>query len=366
LQEVYRGDFLDGLYYKLATLTLKLPPLRERKDDIPRLASWFAGFYAQPLGLGEITFAAAAIERLSNYFWFGNLGELETVIARTLAIHGKVCIEAADLVFEVPGRGLTVDAQDLGESRVVAPQVDNASSLSAGSTLPPNGATPAVGAASGHAKPVDLNAMIHELAHELKNPMVTIKTFAQLLGDRYQDANFRARFQDVVGGDIERMDDLLEVMIEFAEFSQPHPVAVRLEEKLRTALDEASAECAKRQTSIRWKDNGQRREVRSDEAQLRYVLKNTLLAVLSQARAGSEVEIDIEKQGCVSIFFVREGARPTSIAHYFNAAAPNSDEEILPVRVLLAKQLVERNGGRMAMERSDGEREILKMEFPIA
>ena len=366
LQEVYRGDFLDGLYYKLATLTLQLPPLRERRDDIPRLAGWFAGYYAKTLGLGEIMFSAAAMERLSNYFWFGNLGELETVIARTLAIHGKARVEAADLVFEVPGRGLTVDAQDFGEIRAPAPQADRASPSSVGPTPPSNGATPAMGAASGHAKAVDLNAMIHELAHELKNPMVTIKTFAQLLGDRYQDANFRARFQDVVGGDIERMDDLLEVMIEFADFSQPHPVAVPLEEKLRTALAEAGAECVKRQTSIRWKSNGHKREVRSDEAQLRYVLKNTLLAVLSQARVGSEVEIDIEKQGCVSISFLREGARPTSIAHYFSASAPNSDEAILPVRVLLAKQLVERNGGRMAMERSDGEREVLKMEFPIA
>ena len=60
----------------------------------------------------------------------------------------------------------------------------------------------------------DLSVLIHELAHELKNPMVTIKTFAQLLTDRYQDENFRARFQDVVGCDIERMDDLLELMIE--------------------------------------------------------------------------------------------------------------------------------------------------------
>ena len=76
---------------------------------------------------------------------------------------------------------------------------------------------------NGHAKSVDLNLVIHELAHEFKNPMVTIKTFAQLLGERYQDENFRSRFQEVVGGDIERMDDLLEVMIEFADFTAAAP-----------------------------------------------------------------------------------------------------------------------------------------------
>ena len=77
------------------------------------------------------------------------------------------------------------------------------------------------GSTNGSVTRFDLNVVIHELAHELKNPMVSIKTFAQLLGDRYQDENFRTRFQEVVGSDIERMDELLEVMIEFADFAQP-------------------------------------------------------------------------------------------------------------------------------------------------
>ena len=44
----------------------------------------------------------------------------------------------------------------------------------------------------------ELKVLIHELAHEMKNPMVTVKTFAQLLDDRYEDEDFRARFRDVV------------------------------------------------------------------------------------------------------------------------------------------------------------------------
>jgi light-regulated signal transduction histidine kinase (bacteriophytochrome) len=169
-----------------------------------------------------------------------------------------------------------------------------------------------------------------------------------------------------VGGDIERMDDLLEVMIEFAAFSQPRLTSVPLEEKLRTVLGDASGECAKRQTSIKWKRNGFGREIRTDEAQLRYVLKNTLLAVLSQAKMGSEIEVDIEKQGCVAISYVREGARLASITHYFNASAPRSDDTVLPLRMLLAKQLVERNGGHMALEGENGEHDILRLEFPLA
>jgi hypothetical protein len=81
---------------------------------------------------------------------------------------------------------------------------------------------------------------------------------------------------------------------------------------------------------------------------------------------GSEIEIDVEKQCSVAISYLREGARVASVAHYFRTAPPNANESILPLRMLLAKQLVERNGGRMIMDQSKGERDVLKMEFPSA
>jgi DNA-binding NtrC family response regulator/uncharacterized protein YuzE len=365
LERVYQGEFLEALYYRLATLTLRLPPLRDRKDDIPAIASWFGRFYAGTAGLGEVTFSADASQRLGNYFWFGNLHEMETVIARTLVIRRKNLIEAADLIFDFSGdrdvldlpefeESVTSEASSKKELRLVTAQTDvhNRSSTDSGS-------------GNGHGRSVDLHILIHELAHELKNPMVTIKTFAQLLGDRYQDENFRARFQDVVGDDIERMDDLLETMIEFADFSQPRASKVPLEEKLRTALKEIGEACDKRQARIQWKGNGYNREIRIDEAQLKYILRNVLLAVLSQAKMNSEIEIDVEKQGCVAISYWREGARFASIGHYFNASSPTADESVLPLRILLAKQLVERNGGRMGMDQSNSERDTLRMEFPI-
>ncbi|HZA54060.1 MAG TPA: hypothetical protein VE616_07410, partial [Candidatus Udaeobacter sp.] len=156
-----------------------------------------------------------------------------------------------------------------------------------------------------------------------------------------------------------------ETMIEFADFSQPRASKVPLEEKLRTALKEISDACDKRQARIQWKGNGYNREIRIDEAQLQYILRNVLLAVLSQAKMNSEIEIDVQKQGCVAISYLREGARVASIAHYFNASSPAADQSTLPLRILLAKQLVERNGGRMGMDQSNSERDTLRMEFPI-
>jgi DNA-binding NtrC family response regulator len=366
LEKVYQGELLESLYYKLATLKLTLRPLRERREDVPAIASWFCEYYANHLGLGEVTFSAGANERLSNYLWFGNLNEMETVIARTLALQRKNWIEAVDLSFDFSIAGELSQLSELEEFVRLGAQEGSDQEKAEDRAQARNGQHKEVALGNSHAKRQDVNVLIHELAHELKNPMVTIKTFAQLLGDRYQDENFRERFQDVVGGDIDRMDELLELMIEFADFSQPRWSKVPLQEKLRSALNEVADECARRQAQIRWKGNGYSREIKADETQIKYVLKNVLLAVLSQAKMGSEIEINVEKQGCVVISYLREAGRVASITHYFGKSSSSVHENVLPLRVLLAKQLVERNEGIMTLDYSDAEKDILRMEFPIA
>jgi DNA-binding NtrC family response regulator len=362
LKQVYRGEFLEALYYRLATLTLKLLPLRERQDDIPVMAQWLAGVYATKLGLGEPHLSEAAKQRLCNYLWFGNVSELETVIARTLSFHCKPYIDAGDLIFE-----FGADPEPSAHDNVAefAPR-DARDSFEAREPILEVYTAPATSRANGYAKMADLNVVIHELAHELKNPMVTIKTFAQLLGERYQDEAFRSRFQEVVGNDIERMDDLLEMMLEFADFARPRLSKVTLADKLRNVLTEVQGECAKRQIRFEWKETGGRREIETDESQLEYILKNMLLVAASEAKLGSEVEIDISMHGTLVISYLREGARVASISHYFSEQSSPANESIFPLRVLLAKHLLERNGGQFTMNLSNGEKETLKLEFPIA
>ncbi|HWO41541.1 MAG TPA: histidine kinase dimerization/phospho-acceptor domain-containing protein [Candidatus Eisenbacteria bacterium] len=356
LERVYRGEFPDFLYYRFATLKIALAPLRERQDDLADLAAWFARLYAERLGLGEVVLLPAAVARLRNYLWFGNAAEMETVIARTLAARRKREIDEGDLIFDFSEEPLVSEPADtLG--RQIAPEGNEA--IRTVSSAP---------AASGlrNGRSVELRVLIHELAHELKNPMVTIKTFAQLLGERYQDETFRARFQDVVDGDIERMDDLLEVMIEFADFSPPRLGRLLLEDRLRSTVEELGQEFSRKQVTVRWSGNGNKREILADAAHLKYIFKNALLAMLAQAKAGSDFDIRLERPGSAEIAYVREGARIMPITHYLAAAPGEAPLEVLPLRLLLAKQLLERNGARMTTEHLGDERDLIKMEFTLA
>jgi len=364
LDRVYRGELLEALYYKLATLTLKLSPLRQRAAEIPVLADWFGRRYAQKLNISQPNFSSEAKQRLSHYLWFGNVNEMETVIARTLTFHRKPQIDDADLIFDFSGEPQIGAAEDFAAP---AP-VEAGGDWNAGEPKFEvySGSLSSYRSANGQAKMADLNVVIHELAHELKNPMVTIKTFAQLLGERYQDENFRTRFQEVVGNDIERMDDLLEVLIEFADFAKPRSSKVALSEKLRTVLGEIQGESAKRQTRFEWKANRGADEIQTDESQLVYILKNVLRVVLSEARMGSEIEIDVSKPATLAIRYLRDSARVAAISHYLNEQGSPAKVSPLPLRVLLAKHLLERNGGQFAVEPSDEEKETLRLEFPLA
>jgi hypothetical protein len=86
---------------------------------------------------------------------------------------------------------------------------------------------------------------------------------------------------------------------------------------------------------------------------------------LSDARMGSEIEIDISRRGALAITYQREAARVASISHYLSEQGPPESAGILPLRMLLAKHLLERNGGRFDINPPEGEKETLRLEFSV-
>jgi two-component system nitrogen regulation sensor histidine kinase GlnL len=80
------------------------------------------------------------------------------------------------------------------------------------------------------------------LSHEIRNPLVTIRTFAQLLPERYQDADFRDEFSTLVGGEVERLDGIINQINEFAHPPAPTRTRLDVRETLRQALQRVFTE----------------------------------------------------------------------------------------------------------------------------
>ena len=86
--EVAAGRFREDLYYRLAVVELRVPPLRERREDIPVLADSFARRYAARFGADPVRLTPALVQRLVARAWPGNVRELENTIARLVALGG--------------------------------------------------------------------------------------------------------------------------------------------------------------------------------------------------------------------------------------------------------------------------------------
>ena len=80
------GRFREDLYYRLHVITVALPPLRDRKDDIPLLAQHFLEKYGQENGKGGLELAPEALDLLMEYDWPGNVRELENVMERAVVL----------------------------------------------------------------------------------------------------------------------------------------------------------------------------------------------------------------------------------------------------------------------------------------
>jgi Nif-specific regulatory protein len=96
-EAIAQGQFRQDLYYRLNVVSLVLPPLRERREDIPLLASYFAEKYAQRCNRRVLGISTGARARLSGYDWPGNVRELENAIERAVVLGSTPHILPEDL-----------------------------------------------------------------------------------------------------------------------------------------------------------------------------------------------------------------------------------------------------------------------------
>lgn len=91
------GTFREDLYYRLNVLPMNIPPLRDRKEDIPFLAQHFVEKVARDMGAAPRQISEAALQKLLAYTWPGNVRELENVMERSLVLSSGATLEAADV-----------------------------------------------------------------------------------------------------------------------------------------------------------------------------------------------------------------------------------------------------------------------------
>jgi len=100
-KEVNEGRFREDLFYRLNVLPIHIPPLRERKEDIPLLIQHFIGKYNQILNKNVADIDHSGLEALMNYKWYGNVRELENTVERAIVLCDRNYIQLENLPVEI-------------------------------------------------------------------------------------------------------------------------------------------------------------------------------------------------------------------------------------------------------------------------
>ncbi|MDQ6911617.1 MAG: ATP-binding protein [Verrucomicrobiota bacterium] len=150
------------------------------------------------------------------------------------------------------------------------------------------------------------------MAHEIKNPLVSIKTFAQLLPERYQDSDFRETFSNLIGHEIDRIDSLVNQLLRFARPAKPLLKPLHVHEVLEKSLMLVAHRLYQKEIKLSrvWKADVD--TVRADGDQIEQVFLNFFLNAMDAMKHGGELTVTTEIGSANEFAFATNGANGTS------------------------------------------------------
>ena len=281
----------------LAGITLRLPPLRERTNCIEAFVQETSRSWAESRGERVRSWDPQTLLLLRAYPWPGNMHELEAVIARTLSFSGAEPVlpvhlrfpgdsgwlnqyaspttePSAEPSFPHPGTPMRPeeDEASLPEAQLLPEEPEVPSTIDRREDSPladpelefdvfpqstePGSAMALAGEAmenvlgpgaeavgqdstdSQEAARSELRQMIRALVHDVRNPLVSIRTFSELLPEHYDDPEFRDHFSELVGRDVNRIDEAVTRLHEIIDLTELKSAPVDIAHLLERLLDD--------------------------------------------------------------------------------------------------------------------------------
>jgi signal transduction histidine kinase len=384
----------------LSGFALRIPPLRERSAAISTLVATGAQSWCARRGERPRSFAADARAILTEYPWPGNLRELDAVIARSLITSASDPVPATALRHEDaafapapaddPGVVLVEDDADetlletfleeefepvalavAGDS--AAPEAANAlrSAAVPGPPRTPTGGPattprpPATPTEPAETTGVSLRRWVGAISHELRNPLTTIRTFAELFPDQHRDPEFRENFAELVGRGVDRIEavvtELSDLTALAAPATEPVDVAGLLEELLELRRETIHA---RRLVVLKELDKA-RPLALGDAVQLRFAFDGLLRKCLeivpergdvyfasrhheTGLRGGPALRVLVRFHGSGS-----RGHAPSGLSMAENA-----------LEFLVAETVVRAQGGAFAIQTAEADETLLVLDLP--
>jgi signal transduction histidine kinase len=331
---------------RLAAVVVDVPPLARRQLELPALSGAILHTLAYRAGRAAPALSPAARTRLASHDWPGDVFELEAVLGRALAAGDGAVVEVADLGFETDASSPEPDA--------VPPDAPEPARRERPAEVP----APALADDR-------LETLLAEVAHEILNPLSTVKMLLGHLPQLLDDPEARATMAGRADEAIERVDGLLQNVLEFARLGTATRGPVEVAPMVDRLLREAAPELAER--AVRVRRTGDDVTCVGDPIQLEYGFRNLLAGVVREVPPREEFVVDTRQNGVVAVQFVAGDVAASRLRAMVAADGPRDlgDPTMLPLSFTLARAVLERNGGTLAVYEEAGGPTTLVVKLPV-
>jgi signal transduction histidine kinase len=201
----------------------------------------------------------------------------------------------------------------------------------------------------------------------MRNPLSTIRTFAELLPERFDDREFRSQFAELVEHDVRRIESVIQRLLDLAALSRPAPGSVDVSALLEELLSECTGLVRERQLLVLKELDPQGADATGDTGQLRFALESILRQSMELAPKGGDVYIassyrPIGLRGMPSVrvlvrFGKRERSRPQS-------RFPGTTSAEAALDYAIAEAIVRSQGGTFTIDTGEDGETVLLVDIP--
>ena len=363
-EKVASGKFSEDLYYRFNTLSIRIPPLRDRAKEISKIAHYILEEHSKKMKIKKVGISENVLMLLQSYWWPGNLRELEHVIVRSAIFSEGDKLMEKDLFCETEN-GENSFISFIQKAEVKPPRIEKKS---------------LVNEQNNHFSPL----FFIELVHRIKNPLVSIKTFTQLLREKFSDEEFREYFYRIVTEDIDKIDALLNGLLNYIKINTPIEKANTVHFVLEDVLKKYEAQLEDKKIKVFKKFEKDLPETIIHEEQLRYILSSLLqYAIPSIASNGSigfltksfsiqkepvENRTSAQRNGnYIEIMIVFTGyKKPVEQFETILGIPMIQQDEAIELELRLIKEIIQKNQGVMKFEFNEKRpRTLISLKLPI-
>ncbi len=212
-----------------------------------------------------------------------------------------------------------------------------------------------------------LRQLVGSIAHEIRNPLVAVRTFAQLLPERFDDPDFRRRAVDIVGADVRRIEAVVERLSRLAELSSPEPKPVNVVEIVENALAAERGTIGRRRLVVLTELDRENPFALGDEEQLRFAFESLLTKALELVPDRGDLYFASKHHadaldGAPALRLLVRFRSPGELGATGSVPGVSLDENSLEMTV--TRSIVEGHGGRMTVGNDDGRETVVVIDLP--